>query len=388
MKTSYLTLVAFLILAACGNKKTQTIDEVIATKNLEAIRAKRAALDAEKQTIDSQIKLLNDAIEELDTLKENPLVTVIDIKKQEYKHYLELQGDVKTKQNVLVYPEMPGQIQKIFVKVGQSVNKGQTLAKLDDGGLAQQVAQLEATVALSKTTFERQAKLWEQKIGSEIQYLQAKTNYEASQKQLEQLKIQLAKSVIKAPFTGVVDDVIKEEGVIVAPGPGSELFRIVNLGDMYIEADVPETYIATITKNKEVTIDFPILGKSLQTKVRQTGNFINPANRTFKIEIGIPNTDKDIKPNLTAKLKINDYLNPTAILVPQSIISENAEGDQYVYVIKNLDDNLGTAVQTIVTTGKTQGDFIEILSGINEGDLVIEAGARSVKNNQKVEISK
>ena len=164
--------------------------------------------------------------------------------------------------------------------------------------------------------------------------------------------------------------------------------RIVNLNNMYIEADIPESYITNVTKGKDVEINFPILGKEIKTKVRQTGNFINPANRTFKIEIGVPNKDKSIKPNLTAKLKINDYTNTEAILIPQSIISENANGDQYVYVVKNLKDDKGIASQKVVRTGKTKGDIIEILDGVSVGEILIDAGARSVKNGQEVKITK
>lgn len=386
MKTIYTLLFAALLITSCGDKKEQTLDDVIASKDLQQIRNKKSELDTKVQEISEEIKKLNEAIEELDTLKRVPLVTSLALKKQVFEHYLELQGNVKTKQNVLIYPEMAGTLERVYVKEGQKVAKGQALAKIDDGGMAQQVAQLEATTALAKTTFERQKRLWEQKIGSEIQFLQAKTNYEASKNQLDQLKKVLDKATIRAPFSGVIDDVIKDQGTVVAPGPGSEVFRIVNLSNMYIEADIPETYITNITNGKDVEINFPILGKTLTTQVRQTGNFINPANRTFAIEIGVPNTDKSIKPNLTAKLKINDYTNKEAILIPQSIISENAEGDQYVYVIKNISGDTGTATQTVVKTGKTQGDVIEILEGVTAGDILINAGARSVKNGQEVKI--
>jgi len=229
--------------------------------------------------------------------------------------------------------------------------------------------------------------LWEQKIGSEIQFLQTKTNYEAQKNSLAQIKKQLGKSTILAPFSGVIDDVIKEQGTVVAPGMGSEIFRIVNLNNMYIETAVPEKYISNVTKGKNVEVFLPMLSKTVNTKVRETGNFINPANRTFMIEIEILNSDKSIKPNLTAKLKINDYTSLKAILIPQSIISENAEGQQYVYIITDLNGNKGIAKQTVVKTGKTQGDVIEILEGISEGDMLIQAGARSVKNGQEVKIS-
>ena len=388
MKTIYTLLIASIFFISCGDKKEKSIEDVIASKDLKEIRKKKSELDTKLSEISSKIKTLNNEIAKLDTLKRVPLVTAIKIEKSIFNHYLELQGNVKTKQNVLIFPEMAGTLERVYVKKGQRVSKGQILAKIDDGGMAQQVAQVEATTALAKTTFERQKRLWDQKIGSEIQFLQAKTNYQAQKNTLAQIKKQLGKSSIRAPFSGVIDDVIKDQGTVVAPGPGSEVFRIVNLRNMYIEADVPESYISNVTVGKSANVEFPVLGKSLETKVRQTGNFINPTNRTFKVEINVPNKDRVIKPNLTAILKINDYTNTEAILIPQSIISENANGDQYVYVIKDIKNSKGKATQTVVKTGKTQGDVIEILEGISVGDQLIEAGARTVKDGQEVKISK
>ena len=388
MRTIYLLLLSALVFASCGEEKTQTIDDVIASKDLVQIRAKKAELDKQSQTVQAQIKQLNELIEKLDSTKKVPLVTTIALKTEEFNHYLELQGNVTTKQNVLIYPEMPGTLEKVYVKEGQNVSKGQILATIDDGGLGQQVAQLESQAALAKTTYERQKRLWEQKIGSEIQYLQTKTSYESQMKAVAQLKAQLAKATIRAPFSGIIDDVIKDQGTVVAPGgPGSEVFRIVNLSNMHIEADVPETYLTDVTVGKSVELTFPVLGKTLDTKVRQTSNYINPNNRTFNVEIPVPNADKSIKPNLTAKLKINDYTNAEAILIPQSIISENAQGQQYVYKVENINGDLGVAKQTIVKTGKTQGDVIEILEGVSVGDQLIDAGARSVKNGQEVQVT-
>ena len=388
MKTIYTILIASVFFISCGDKKEKSIEDVIASKDLKEIRKKKTELDTKLADISSKIKTLNKEIAKLDTVKRVPLVTAFKIEKTVFNHYLELQGNVKTKQNVLIFPEMAGTLERVYVKKGQRVSKGQILAKIDDGGMAQQVAQVEATTALAKTTFERQKRLWDQKIGSEIQYLQAKTNYEAQKNTLAQIKKQLGKSSIRAPFAGVIDDVIKDQGTVIAPGPGSEVFRIVNLRNMYIEADVPESYLSYVTVGKKVNVEFPVLGKSIDTKVKQTGNFINPTNRTFKVEIDVPNKDRVIKPNLTAKLKINDYTNSNAILIPQSIISENASGDQYVYLIKDINNSNGKAKQTIVKTGKTQGDVIEILEGISVGDQLIQAGARTVKDGQEVKISK
>ena len=387
MKKIYSLIAITLLLVSCGGEgKTQSVEAVIASNDLAKIRAKKIALDSQVQTLSVEIKTLNDKISELDTKKRVPLITVFAAKEEVFNHFLELQGDVKTKQNVLIYPEMAGQLEAIYVKEGQYVKKGQVLAKINDGGLVNQLAQVKTQTALAKTTFERQKRLWEQKIGSEIAFLQAKATFEAQENSVSQLKKQLAKSVLTAPFSGVIDDVMKEQGVVVAPGMGAEVFRIVNLSKMYIETAVPESYITSIKKGKSVDVIFPVLGRKMNSSVRQAGNFINPSNRTFKVEIAVDNKDGDIKPNLTAKLKINDYTSDKALLVPQSIISENAKGEQYVYVVKDLKGKRGTAKQVIINTGKTQGDVVEVLAGIKAGDKIIKEGARSVQNNQEVQV--
>jgi RND family efflux transporter MFP subunit len=274
----------------------------------------------------------------------------------------------------------------VYVTEGQQVSKGQILAKIDDSGLGQQLAQVKVQENLAKTTYERQKRLWEQNIGSEIQYLQAETNYKAQQSAVKQLEAQLSKTNVVAPFSGVIDDVISEQGSVVVPGQ-SPILRIVNLNDMYVEAEVPENYLPDVVPGKQVEAFFPVLNKTVTTKVRQVGSYINPNNRSFKIEVGIPNKNNDVKPNLTTRLKINDYTNDKAILIPQNVISENGNGDQYVYVVNDIDDlNRAIAKQVIITTGKTQGDFIEVLSGINAGDQIINEGARSVQNEQQIEI--
>jgi RND family efflux transporter MFP subunit len=381
-------MVVTLVFAACGSGGQKSVEDIIASKDLKEIRAKKTELDNQQKELVAKINMISEAIDKLDTLKRNPLVTSLTLKSEEFVHYVEFQGNVKTNQNVLIYPEMAGLLQKVHVQEGQYVKKDEVIATIDDGGMQQQLAQVEAAAQLAETTYQRQKRLWDQKIGSEIQFLQTKTDYLAKKNQVEQLTKQLDKYQIKAPFDGTIDDVIIDEGTIVAPGPGFEVFRIINLNNMYLEADIPESYVASVKKGKSVIVDFPVLGTSVETKVRQTGNFINPNNRTFRAEIGVPNKEGSIKPNLTAKLKINDYTNDNAILIPQSIISENAAGDQYVYVIKNLVGSIGEAKQVIVKTGKTQGDIIEILNGISAGDMLIEEGARTVKDGQKVEIKK
>lgn len=385
MKYIYITVLSAIILTSCGGDKNQSVEDIIASKDLELIRKKKTELDAKAQEISGQLKQLETEIKALDPLEKVPLITTFQAQETVFNHFVELQGSVSTKQNVVIYPEYSGTLTRVYVKEGQKVSKGQTLAKIDDGGLSQQLTQLQIQADLAKTTFERQERLWNQKIGSEIQYLQAKSAYEAQEQAVKQLKQQVGKTVVKAPFSGTIDDVITEQGTVVAPGQ-SMLFRIVNLQDMYIETDVPERYISNVVPGKNVEVEFPILGEKMEAKIRQAGNFINPANRTFKAEVAINNKENNIKPNLTAKLKINDYTSDNAILIKQSIISENAEGDQYVYIVADKNDSMAKAKRVIIKTGKTQGDDIEVLSGLKNGDEIIDEGARSVKDGQDVKI--
>ena len=387
MRKIYSLFVITVLLISCGEKKTTSIESLVSTGNLTELEAKKKEIATNLEIINKDLEAINLAISKKDTLKKLPLITAFTAKSRIFTHYLEIQGNVKTKQNILVYPEMPGILRKIFVQEGQRVTKGQLLATIDDGGLSNQVAQVEATAQLAKTTFERQKRLWEQKIGSEIQFLQTKTNYKAQTNALKQLKSQQAKASVRAPFSGVVDNIIKEPGTVIAPGQGSEIFRIVNLNNMYVEAEVPEKYIASITKNKEVKVEFSVLGKSVNSKVRQVGSFINPNNRSFKIEVPVENQSGNIKPNLTAKLQINDYTDAEAILIPQSIISENAKGEQYIYVLKDKKlNNEAVAERLIIETGKTQGDLIEVTKNLAADTEIIMEGARSVTNGQVVKV--
>jgi len=386
MKYIYLLIITFFITVSCSGNKKNSVEKVIEKGNLETIRIKRGELVNEQKILNDKIKLLDQKIKTLDTTQNVPLITTFKAVAEVFSHVLELQGNVTTKNLLTITPEYNGILTRVYVKEGQKVKKGQILAKIDDGGLSQQLAQLRIQSELAKTTYERQKRLWDQNIGSEIQYLQAKSLFESQREAINQLQQQISKTTVKAPFSGSIDDVITEQGSVVAAGQ-TQLMRIVNLDHMYIETEVPERYVSDVTKGKNVTVTIPVLGKTIDTKIRQAGNFINPANRTFKVEIEIPNKDKSIKPNLTARLKINDYTSQSAILIPQSIISENANGDQYVYVVNSKNKaGLGIAKRVIIETGRTQGDVIEILKGLEDGAEIIKEGARSVRDGQSVEV--
>ncbi|MDB9831287.1 efflux RND transporter periplasmic adaptor subunit [Flavobacteriaceae bacterium] len=385
MKKIYPILALSILLVACGSSENGSVSQTIESGDLEAIRSMKTNLTNQLNGIETDLAALEAAIANLGTNENLPLVTTFEVQPQVFNHYLDLQGNVKTRENVLLYPEMAGTLLTVKVKKGARVSKGQILAVIDNGGMSNQLSQLKTQAALAQTTFERQAALWKQKIGSEIQYLQSKAQAEAQANAVLQLEKVLAKAQISAPFSGVIDQVLKDPGTVVSPGNGSEVFRLINLSNMYIEVDVPEGYLGAVTKGKKAGVYFPVLQDSVNAVVRETGNYINPNNRSFSAEIAVENPNGQIKPNLNARVHINDYTNENALLIPQSVISENAAGEQYAYVAE-LYNGEAIAKRHIITTGKTQGDFVEITSGISAGDLIIKEGARSVKDAQAVKI--
>lgn len=378
-KTIYLSVGIFL-LNACGEPKKQTLEQLIEKGSLEQLQEKRKELVIEMGNNSQDLSKINQAITILDTTQKKALVSVFEAKSSLFEHYTSVQATVKTDQNMVLMPEFNGKVQKILVKEGETVQKGQILAVIDDGGLKEQLEVLRSQFLLSKTLFERQERLWKQNIGSEIAYLQAKTAYKSQLKSKEQLESKLDKTRVRAPFSGVVDHVIIEEGNLVTPGQ-SPLFRIINFRNMFVHASVPENYLTTINKNTKVTVEIPVLNLEFEARVTKKGNNINTENRSFRVEVKVPDNLEKISPNLNAKMLLNDYSNANALLVPQSVVSENASNQEYVFI---ANDN--RAQQVFVETGRTQGKWIEIVSGLKPGMRVIEEGARFVRNQQPIKI--
>lgn len=384
-KLVYIGLISLVIASCSGDAKTASVDKAIETKDVTKIKATRAEIQKQYDAIGTELAKLDAALAELDTVKKVALVSTAVVKDTIFTHYIDIQGNVDTRQNLIIYPEFSGVLSQVYVKAGQKVSKGQTLAKIDDGGLSNQLAQMETQAALAKTTFERQKNLWDKKIGSEIQYLQAKTNYEAQMKAVAQMKAQLAKTIVRAPFSGIIDEVITDKGQVV--GPGQQLMRIVNLTDMYVSANIPESFIGKIKVGAIVDVQIKSIGKTYQGKVRQVGNYINPNNRNFSIEVAVPNKDNLLRPNQVAVLKIEDYKKPNAILVPESIVTENAIGEKIIYTV-DITSKEPKALKKTITIGLTSGANVEVKSGLNKGETIIIEGARSVQNGDQIEIIK
>jgi RND family efflux transporter MFP subunit len=280
---------------------------------------------------------------------------------------------------------LPGLLKNIYVKQGEKVKKGQIIAKISDNGLTDQLEQLKLQRNLAKTTFERQQKLWDQKIGSEIQYLQAKTNFKSLEKKISQMRDQEGKTRILAPFDGTIDHIIADIGSNLAPGL-TPILRIINIEQMKVSAEIPEIHIPYIKQNKNVKIYIPILDKQILGKISSVGNFINPNNRSFSIEIKLLNQSNELKPNMTVSLEINDYQNKSAILIPSKDILEDEEGNFYVYkLIIDSNENYKSN-KVMIQKGKSYNNMTEIKSGLKENDLIINDGLRQVEDGQIVKV--
>ncbi|MCC4211563.1 efflux RND transporter periplasmic adaptor subunit [Leeuwenhoekiella parthenopeia] len=381
MKNIVTLIMLSLLIVSCGNKK-DSVEDIIENGSLDEMRAKKTELLQEQSKLKVSIDSLTAAIEAKDTSKKAALVTTTTLKDTLFEHYFEVQGNVETDQNIVLYPEYTGVLTQVYVKEGQRVAKGQRLARIDDGGLGSELARQEAQLALAKTTFERQKRLWDQKIGSEISYLEAKTNFEAMQAATNQMRSRISKTVITAPFSGVIDNLIADQGQVVNAGQ-TPVIRLINLSDMYVNASIPEAYLGKVNEGTDVKIRLASIGKTYEGKIRQVGNFVSPDNRTFDVKVALPNADSAIKPNLIATVMVNDYTSENAIVIPENTIQQNAAGYSITYIYVPQGDG-AIAKQVQIEKGYTADKQVEIISGLKSGDQLIIEGVRTLRDGQEV----
>ena len=384
MKNFILNLSVIFIIS-CGPKDSKSTEEVLASDDYALIQKKKGEIKTQINDLKIELNKLDYVLEKMDTDKNLFLVSAIKLKQRKFNHFLNFQGSLDTDQNVVIYPELPGLLKNIYVKQGDKVKKGQLIAKISDNGLTDQLEQLELQRDLAKTTFERLQKLWNQKIGSEIQYLQAKTNFKSLEKKISQMKDQENKTRILAPFDGIIDDVIADVGSNLAPGL-TPILRIINIEKMKVSAEIPEIHIPYIKKNKNVKIYVPILDKQILGNISSVGNFINPNNRSFSIEIKLLNKSNELKPNMTVSLEINDYQNESAILIPSKDILEDEEGSFYVYKLVSDGNDNYKSNKVMIEKGKSYNNMTEIKTGLNEDDLIVNDGLRQVEDGQIVKV--
>lgn len=373
MKKLLYIVSALFLFTSCG-------DKIKVSKNLTDLNSQKEILKKQLDSIAIKLKTVEDAISELDTLKKSTIVTTINPEIKDFLHYIEIQGTVKADKSVELHSEMGGTVTQIHVKEGQKVSKGQTLAQLDASILNSNINQAQTQLNLAITSFERQERLWNQKIGSEMQYLQAKAQKESLENNLKALRSQAKKMKIIAPFSGTIDQVFAKVGELSSPQ--MPFLRIINLSKVYLESEVTETYLKDIKKGTDVLIYFPSLDKDIASKISQVGNFINPNNRSFKTRVNINNSTNEIKPNLLADLKINDF-KVNGIVIPSYIIQKDRDSNHFVYTVLKENDK-DKVVKTMIKIGKEYNNQSYISEGLNKDDLIIDKGSRLIKSNDEV----
>ena len=373
-------ILTILTIVSCNDKKEIDTNKLIENKDISALEQKRYELVNQIDFLQKDLNTIISALNRLDSSKKRVFVTVMPVKTSKIKNKISLQSIIKTDQNIVLQPEFTGPISNIKVVEGQSVSKGDVLMIVDDGGLEQSVEFQKEQLKLSKTIFERQSRLWADKIGSEIEDLEAKTAFKTQKSRYSQLNEQLQKSVITAPFDGEIDDIFIELGELVTPGQ-SPLLRLISTSEMYLEAEVPEKYLKSVSVGTPVEIEIPVLNKKINTKVSFIGKHINTVNRTFRVVVKIKKTD-NLSPNLISTLHIFDYINNNALIIPTNIISENSDGSEYVYSV-NINN---TAQKIFIKTGNEENGYAEVIEGLKENDIIINEGARLVKEGQAVQI--
>ena len=385
MKKFYISILVLLIIS-CNSSGSSNITSLIENGDIEELKKRKKEYVDTMNTMQVELNEINDGIAFLDENEKLTLVSSYEIKEKVFNSYIEAQANLKTRKNILILPEFQGTLEQIFVNEGQYVKKGRLLAEINDSGLKEQLEQLTIQANFAKENFERTERLWNNNIGSEIQFLKSKTDFESSQKMVEQMKDRLAKTKVYAPFDGEVDEIISNQGSNLIPGV-SQILRLVNLDKIYAEASVSEKYISFIEEGTEAIVQIPLLGKEIKSQIIQTGNFINPSNRTFRVEVPVENIDKKIKQNLDAKIKINIYSKDEAVVIPLRIVREDASGKNFVYVMnQDVKEGVYITSKTFISLGNKNNTDVEVTEGLKIGDMLVLEGASIVEDSQRVKL--
>jgi membrane fusion protein (multidrug efflux system) len=381
MKT-VIKILAVLLVISCGNPGTDSNNKKIDSKKealkkqIDSKKEKISKLQSEVADLQSKLSNLGDTVN-LDDIK---LVSIQELKTEPFLHYIEVQGSLDGDDNAAVYPEAPGAIESITITVGQHVSKGQIMAKMNDAAVVEQIKGLEASYELTSTMYEKQKSLWDQKIGSEVQYLQAKNAKESLESQLAAVKKQLDMMHIKSPINGIVEENNLKIGQMASPQYPA--FRVVSFGKLKVVTDVAEAYASKIKVGDDIIVFLPDIKKEYKAKVTFASNYINQTNRTFRVEANLYESDNNMKANMVAIVKINDYKNEAAYVLPVSYVQKDQNGD-YVYIAKQNGSDL-IATKSRVTTGQIYNGLAEITNGLKEGDKLINSGYFEIEEGEKV----
>ncbi len=354
---------------------------------LEKKKAQLAEYQAEHDALKIKIADLEKEIARLDTsaeIRKPKLVTLTPVQTGIFNHYIDVQGTVDSEENIAVQPGMPGQVTKVNVHEGDMVKAGQVLAEVDNRVIRESISQLQTNVDFAKTAFEKQQRLWNQKIGTEIQFLQSKTQFESLQKNMVTLQAQLDMSRIKSPINGVIDAVNIKVGEYAAPGMMGA-FRVVNFGKMKVKAKVADSYIGKVKLGNPVRIYLADINDTIQGKISFVSKVVNPMTRTFDIEIGLGGTSTEVRPNMMASLKINDENIDNAMSIQSNLVQKDASGNMYVMISEGSAAKM-KARKRLVKTGISSGDRMVVLEGLSGNEQLIEAGYQEVVDGQMISL--
>ena len=384
MKKLIITL-SLILLLSCNSSRNSSINDLINKGDLETLKKKKKEYVDLMNDLRLDLNDINNGIMLLDENEQIQVISKFNVIEKEFTTYVELQANLKSRKNVVILSEFQGALKNLFVREGQLVKKGKLLAEINDSGLKEQLDQMLIQANYTKDNFDRVKRLWEKNIGSEMQFLKAKSDFETNNKMVEQIRDQLSKTKIYAPFDGEIDEIISNLGSNLVPG--SSILRVVNLDIIYAEAQVPEKYVSSIELGTEALVSIPLLNKEVTSKIVQSGNFINPNNRTFRVEAPVENKDKRIKQNLNARIKIKNYSNIKALVVPLRVIREDASGRPFIYKLVETDKkDILLTVKIFVETGANNDEEIEITKGLSIGDIIVLEGANNVEDKQRVRV--
>jgi membrane fusion protein (multidrug efflux system) len=372
-RLSVLALTVMLLAACTGGEK----------QDLAAKKKELSDLKNQERQIMERIPVVEKEIAKLDTSvkiqAKTKLVGVDTIQPVTFKHYVEVQGQVDAKENILAMQLVPGVVTAILVNAGDHVRKGQVLYTTDASVNETQIATLRTQLNLATTVYEKQARLWKENIGSEVQYLQAKTNKEAAESQLAQLQNAVELTKCKSPIDGVVDEIRLKIGDMAAASQLMPGVRVVNNSSLVIKAKLSDAQIGLLEVGDMVKVNFPDINKTIDSKVSFVGQVVDKTSRTFNVEVKLDNKDANYKSNMIAKLLINDDVEQNVITVPTNTVQQNEKGQSYVLIADN-----GTAAKRIVETGNSYNGTTVIKSGLTKGDKVISFGYSEVVDGQKI----
>jgi len=354
--------------------------------DLESKKALLSDKKAELQALEQEINLLSKEIKDLEPVRKKPAtpVEVLEINPKDFTRFVEIQGRVEADDFVNVSSEIGGRITSLLVEEGDYVRKGQLLATTDLETVEKQIAEIETQLELANTVYERQKRLWDQNIGSEIQYLEAKTRMEGLEKSLETLESQISKKNIYAPIGGYVDREFLQEGETASPG--MPIIQILNTAEIKVTADIQENFLSAIEKGDSVTVRFPALNLSIDETVTQLGRTIDLNNRTFEIQIKTSSRSGQLKPNLLAVIRFKDFQAEDIISVPLDAIHEEVNGNKFVYIV-NEESGRFTAKKSYVELGESNVNEVIIASGVRNGDRLITKGSKGISQGELVRIN-